>query len=79
MLSLSYIAYDIQTNIKKVARNLYQAKSKAKEDVVYTVHMIIGRCECFAGKDGSTCSDQYCLWSKRSALSFHFLPKFDTF
>ena len=62
-----------------MAPKLYQVKSKTKEDVVYTVDMIIGRCECFAGKDGSACWHQYCLWSKGFASSFHFLPKFDTF
>ena len=50
MLSLLEIPYDIQTNIKEVAPNLYQVKSKTKEDIVYTVNMTIGRCECFAGK-----------------------------
>ena len=37
MFSLLDIPYDIQTNIKEVAPNLYQVKSKTKEDVVYTV------------------------------------------
>ena len=32
------------SNIKKVALNLYQVKSKLKQDVVYTVDMTIGRC-----------------------------------
>ena len=41
--------------------------------------MTIGRCECFAGKDGYTCWHQYCCWSKVFASSFNFLPKFDTF
>ena len=31
--------------------------------------MTIGACECFAGKDGSTCWHQYCLWSKGFKLS----------
>ena len=44
MLSLLNIPYDIQTNIKKVAPNLYLVKSKSKQDVVYTVDMTIGRC-----------------------------------
>ena len=79
MLSLFDIPYGIQANVKKVAPNLYQVKSKTKEDVVYTVDMTIGRCECFAGKDGSTCRHQYCLWSKGFVSSFHFIPKFDTF
>lgn len=34
--------------------NLFQVKSKTKEDVVYAVDMIIDRCECLAGKDGHT-------------------------
>ena len=79
MLSLLGIPYDIQTNLKEVAPNLYQLRSKTKEDVVCTIDMTIGRCECFAGKDGSTCWNQYCLWSKGFASSFHFLTKFDTF
>ena len=41
MFSLLDIPYDIQTNIKEVAPNLYQVKSKTKEDVVYTVDMTI--------------------------------------
>ena len=47
------ILYDIQTNIKKVAPNLLEVKSKAKEDIVYTIDMTVGRCERFAGKEGS--------------------------
>ena len=78
MLSLLDIPYDIQTNIKEVAPNLYQVKSKTKEDVVYTVDMTIGKCECFARKDGCICWYQYYLRSKGFASSFHFLPKFDT-
>ena len=49
------IPCDIQTNIKELVPNLFQVKRKTKEDVVYTVDMIRNRCECFAGKDGSTC------------------------
>ena len=41
--------------------------------------MTIGRCEGFAGKDGSTCLHQYCLWSKGFVSLFNFLPKSDTF
>ena len=78
MLSVLDITYDIKTNIKEVAPNLFPVKSKTKEDVAYTVDMTIGRCECFAGKDGSTCR-QDCLWSKSFAPSFNFLPNFDTF
>ena len=79
MLSLLDIPYDIQTNITEMAPNLYQLRSKTKEYVIYTVDMTIGRCEYFAGKDGSSCWHQYSLWSKRFPSSFHFLPKFDTF
>ena len=58
MLSVLDIPYDIQANIMEVAPSLFQVKSKTKEDVVYTVNATIGRCECFAGKDGSTCWHQ---------------------
>ena len=73
------IPCDIQTNIKEVVPNLFQVKRKTKEYVVYTVDMIRNRCECFPGKDGSTCCYQYCLWSKGFSSSFNFLPKFDTY
>ena len=79
MLSLLDIPYDIQTNIKEVAPNLYKVKSKTKEDVVYTVDMTIGRCEYFAGKDGSKCWHQYCLWFKglhHCSISFQSLILF---
>ena len=51
--SLLDILYDIQTNIKEVAPNLREVKSKTKEDMVYTIDMTVGRCERFAGKEGS--------------------------
>ena len=41
MLSLLDTPYDIQTNTKEVAPNLYQVKSKPKEDAVYAVDMAI--------------------------------------
>ena len=41
MFSLLDIPYDIQTNIKEVAPNLYQVKNKTKEDDVYAVDMTI--------------------------------------
>ena len=61
MLSVLDIPYDIQTNIMEVAPSLFQVKIKTKYDVVYTVNTTIGRCECFAGKGGSTCWHQDCL------------------
>ena len=36
-------------------------------------------CECFVGKNGSTCWHQNCSWSKGFTSSFHFLQRFDTF
>ena len=63
----------------EVAPSLFQVKGKTKEDVVYTVNTTIGRCECFAGKGGSTCWHQDCLSSKGFASWFNFLASFDTF
>lgn len=58
--SLLDTPYDIQTNIREVSPTFFQVKSETKQNVVYTVDMAIGRCECFAGKDGSKYWQQHC-------------------
>ena len=61
----------------KLGNNLFMVPSLSSPDKIYMVDMVVGRCECPVGLNGSPCKHQYFLWSNNIADSLNFIPRFN--
>ena len=57
--------------------NLFTVPSLSNPNKMYMVDMVVGRCECHVGLNGSPCKHQFFLWSNNLADSLNFIPRFN--
>ena len=67
----------MRNGLWRLADSVYWVPSKSTAGKMHLVDMILGRCTCFVGKDGSPCSHQFFLWSDICSTVLNFCPVFN--
>ena len=73
--TVSDIEFFLAANV--LGSYLYMIPSLSTTNKTHLVDMLVGRCQCLVGFDGSSSLHHYFLWSNNFADSVNFFPCFN--